>query len=225
MFRLLSDGKTTNQASKRKIYNITPLFKNQVLLMLSKSDLERIKKDMDAFEQQREKVIRTSREVVKLSKTVIYAMHRNDLKAASKAVAEMKARFRALQTTAKHPKLVSSGSYKVAVQEFVEALSFYELMKNRKLPTNTALKLDPEFYLMGLTDLTGELVRKAINSAIKEDYTTAIRIKDLVSSLYDELLLFDFAGGELRKKFDSIKYDLKKLDDLVLNLKLTNKIK
>jgi len=98
------------------------------------------------------------------------------------------------------------------------------LMKNNKIPTNTRLKLDPEFYLMGLIDLTGELVRKAINSAIKEDYKTAVNLKNLVSELYDELLLFDFAGGELRKKFDSIKYDLKKLDDLVLNLKLSKKI-
>ncbi|MBW2964538.1 hypothetical protein KY363_03690 [Candidatus Woesearchaeota archaeon] len=192
--------------------------------MLDKKDLDSIKKQMNDYEKQRDKVIQLSREVVQLSKKVIYAMHRNDLKSATSAVADMKAKFRVLQTTIKSHKLLSSGSYKVAVQEFVEALSFYELMKGNSIPTNRALKLDPEFYLMGLIDLTGELVRKAINSAIKGEYKTSVKLKNLVSDLYDELLLFDFAGGELRKKFDSIKYDLKKLDDLVLSLKLSQKI-
>jgi predicted translin family RNA/ssDNA-binding protein len=193
--------------------------------MLDKKDLESIKSKIDAYEQQRDKVIRTSRDVVKLSKKVIYALHRKDMMSAGKAVSDMNKEFKKLVSVAKHPKLLSSGSYKVAVQEYVEAFCFYELMKNNRIPTNTKLKLDPEFYLMGLIDLTGELVRKSINSAIKGDYKTSVKLKELVSELYDELLLFDFAGGELRKKFDSIKYDLKKLDDLVLNLKLSKKIK
>ena len=192
--------------------------------MIDKKDLERIKKDIDTFEKARDTVIRTSRDIIKLSKKTIYALHRNDLKSAGSAASEMKREFKKLCSAAKHPKLVSSGSYKVAVQEYVEAICFYELMKNNMIPPNSKLKLDPEFYLMGLIDLTGELVRKAINSAINEDYGTSVKLKGLVSELYDELMLFDFAGGELRKKFDSVKYDLKKLDDLVLNLKLNDKI-
>ncbi len=192
--------------------------------MLDKKDLESIKTKIDKYEQERDKVIRTSRDVIKLSKKVIYALHRKDMKSAAAAVKQMGSEFKSMASVAKHPKILSSGSYKVAVQEYVEALCFYELMKDNRIPTNAKLKLDPEFYLMGLIDLTGELVRKAINSAIKGDYKTSVKLKDLVSDLYDELLLFDFAGGELRKKFDSVKYDLKKLDDLVLSLKLSKKI-
>ena len=192
--------------------------------MLDKKDLEDIKKDIDDFESQRDQTIKLSREIVKLSKKVIYSLHRNDLKSASASVDEMNAMLKKLVVAAKSPKALTSGSYKVAVQEYVEAFCFYELMKNNKIPTNKSLKLDPEYYLMGLIDLTGELVRKAINSAINGDYKTSVKLKELVSDLYDELMLFDFAGGELRKKFDSVKYDLKKLDDLVLNLKLTKKI-
>ena len=192
--------------------------------MIDKNDLESIKKDIEAFNVERDYTIRASRDIIKLSKTVIYAVHRNDLKSAEKALADMDAEVKKLKDNTTHPKLLSSGSYKVAIQEYVEALCFFELMKNNRIPPNTELKLDPEFYLMGLIDLTGELVRKAINSAIKDDYDTAVKLKGLVSDLYDELLLFDFAGGELRKKFDSVKYDLKKLDDLVLSLKLSKKI-
>jgi len=192
--------------------------------MLDKNDLENIKKDIEVFESERDSIIKQSRDIIKLSKKTIYAVHRNDMKAAAQAAEEMTSELRKLQSVSKHPKLLSSGSYKVAVQEYVEALCFFELMKDNRIPTNKELGLDPEFYLMGLIDLTGELVRKAINSAIKDDYDTSVKLKGLVSDLYDELLLFDFAGGELRKKFDSIKYDLKKLDDLVLSLKLSKKI-
>lgn len=200
------------------------LFTEWVFFMLDKKDLEAIRSKIDAFEKERDFTIKQSREVVKLSKKVIYAVHRKDMTNASKAVTSMKKEFSELNKKCKHPKLTHSGSFKVAVQEFVEALCFYELMKNNKIPKNSVLKLDPEFYLMGLIDLTGELVRKAINSAINADYKTSINLKALVSELYDELMLFDFAGGELRKKFDSVKYDLKKLDDLVLSLKLSDKV-
>jgi predicted translin family RNA/ssDNA-binding protein len=192
--------------------------------MLNKKDLEKIKSDINSYEKQRDRVVITSREVVQLSKKVIYSLHRNDLKSAGSAANEMTAKLKSMCEAAKHPKLLTSGSYKVAVQEYVEAIAFFELMSGNPIPPNSKLKLDPEYYLMGLIDLTGEIVRKAINSAIKGDYKTSVRLKDLVSDLHDELLLFDFAGGELRKKFDSVKYDLKKLDDLVLNLKLLNKI-
>jgi len=192
--------------------------------MLNKKDLENIRADIESLEKEKDSIIQLSREIIKLSKKVIYALHRNDIKGAGDAVKDMDKKVKDLESAAKTAKSHTSGSYKVAIQEYVEALCFYELMKNEKIPKNSDLKLDPEYYLMGLIDLTGELVRKAINSAIKGDYKTSIKLKDLVSELYDELMLFDFAGGELRKKFDSIKYDLKKLDDLALNLKLSNKI-
>ncbi|MBU0461597.1 MAG: hypothetical protein KJ574_03340 [Nanoarchaeota archaeon] len=97
-------------------------------------------------------------------------------------------------------------------------------MKNGKMPTSSSLKVNDEHYILGVCDLTGELVRKAINSVINDDYKTAKDIHAFVSELYEELSKFSFFSGELRKKYDSIKYDLKRLDDLLLSLKLKGKI-
>ena len=41
-----------------------------------------------------------------------------------------------------------------------------------------------------------------------------------IEDLYSELLKFNFRSGLLRKKFDSIKYHLAALEDLVLKIKL-----
>ena len=192
--------------------------------MLDKKDLTKVKNSIDKYDKQRELVTAKSREIVRMSKKVIYDIHRDNLISAKKSIDAMNKELKKLKILANAPKLVYVGSYKVAIQEYVEAVCFFEYVKNKKIPTNTKLKLEPDHYLLGLIDLTGELVRKAINEAIKENYTIAIDIKLFVTELYGELMQFDFANGELRKKFDSIKYDLKKLEDLVLNLKMSNKI-
>jgi translin len=188
--------------------------------MINKKEFENMRKELEGFEKQREIVINKSREVIKISKKIIYAVHRADIKLAEKNLKEIKARLNELdKEVCKSPELVYNGPYKVAVQEFVEAACYLEFVKNKKIPSAKELKVSTESYIAGVCDLTGELVRKAINSAINNDYDEALIIKKFVNNLYNELMLFDFRN-ELRRKFDSIKYDLKKLDDVALGIKL-----
>ena len=77
---------------------------------------------------------------------------------------------------------------------------------------------------MGLCDLTGELTRKAVNSAINGDYKGVKKIKELVENIYGQFIQLDIRDNELRRKFDSIKWDLKKLEDLVCELILIYKL-
>ena len=82
----------------------------------------------------------------------------------------------------------------------------------------------PEHFILGLADLPGELVRKAVFLAGKGDVGAVLKIKDEVDSIYGELLKFDFRDNEIRRKVDAVKYDLRKLEDLVLDLKLKGKL-
>lgn len=195
-----------------------------MISLIDKKDLEKIRTQLATLDEQRESLIKKSRIIIRLSKKIIYAIHRNDPDSAEGNIKDIHLKLKEIEEIGKNnPKLTSCGCYKVAFQEYVEAIAFFEVMKKKKIPTNDRLKIDPEFYLLGITDLTGELVRKAINSAINSDFATAIELKNFVSELYGELMLFDFSNGELRKKFDSIKYDLKKLEELVINIKLRAK--
>ncbi len=189
--------------------------------MIDKKDFETMRKEIKDFDSQRDMLIKESRNVIRLSKEVIYSIHRNDMKQVPRLIAEMKKELdKITDMTKKHTELYYSPSYKITVQEYVEAMAYYYFVTKKRLPTHTELEVRSDEFLLGLCDLTGELVRKAINSAINKDYKTAVVIKDFVFDLYVELLKFDFRNGELRKKFDGIKYDLKKLEDLVLDLKL-----
>ena len=178
----------------------------------------KLRKNIQDYDSEREKLIKKSRDVLKLSKHIIYAVHRDEISNASKLIKQIESERKKLDLITKHSqKLLFEGSYKVAIQEYVEAILYYNFIKTGKL---IDLKVSATHYILGLADLPGELVRKAVYLAGKGKVDQVIKIKDEVDSIYGELLKFDFRNNEVRKKVDGIKYDLRKLEDLVLDLKL-----
>jgi predicted translin family RNA/ssDNA-binding protein len=185
---------------------------------------KQLKEEMDKYEVDREELIRLSRDIVGLSKELIYATHRKDFKTAEKAKSDITKLVKSLKKY-ENSKHYASGSFKISIQEYVEAVCYLEFVKNGKIQTCKELDVDPEYYLLGLCDLTGELTRNAVNSAINDDYKKALEVQKFVVGLYEELMQFDFGNGELRKKFDGIKWELNKLQDLVFQLKMKGMIR
>ncbi len=192
--------------------------------MIDKKSFEVMRKEMEAFDKGRESLIKISRDVLKFSKGAIYSLHRseietadNQLKEARKIISEMNSMIK------KDAHLASVGSYNEALEEYVEASCYFEFLKSKKIPSPKDLGVDTDTYLPGLCDLVGELVRKAMNSAIKGDLKLAAEIKDFVSEIYEELMLFDFRNIPVRRKFDAIKYGLEKLEDLMVKIKFKEK--
>ncbi len=182
------------------------------------TNFSKLRKEIQDYDSDREKLIKKSRDVLKLSKQVIYAVHRDEITSAAKLVKQIEAEKKKLEAIAKHNnKLVYEGSYKVAIQEYVEAILFYNFIKTNKL---VDVKVLAEHFVLGLADLPGELVRKAVFLAGKGEVQKVIKIKDEVDLIYGELLKFDFRNNDVRRKVDAVKYDLRKLEDLVLDLKL-----
>ena len=178
----------------------------------------KLRKEIQDYDTERENLIKKSRDVLKLSKQIIYSVHRDDIAEAEKLVKQIEQEKKKLDGIAKHSKKMScEGSYKVAIQEYAEAVLYLNFVKTGKL---IDLEADTEHFILGLTDLPGELVRKAVFLAGKGEVDKVIKIKDEVDMIYGELLKFDFRDNEVRRKLDSVKYDLRKLEDLVLDLKL-----
>ena len=193
--------------------------------MLNKNDFKEMRAEFNSFDDNRELVIKKSRDILKLSKQIIYSVHRDDLKEAEKLVKSIESeKKKIINTIRKNSKLESIGAYRVAVGEYVESMLYYYFIKEKKIVTHKFLKVTTEHYLLGLIDLTGELGRKAVQLAGKGDFKEVVLIRDAVSEIYGELLKFDFRDSDMRRKFDSVKYDLKKLEDLVLDLKLKGKL-
>ena len=185
--------------------------------MLNKKEFGQIRHEMHNLDLKREAIIQTSREIITISKQIIYAAQRNDLKSASDAVKKIKERVNKLK------KIIvptDTNISAVAFQEYVEAIAFYEFVKNNILPTRASLGVSAEDYLSGMCDLTGELVRKAIYDVIHKKFDEAEKIKELVHDIYGEFLKLHLRNGELRKKSDSIKWNLKKLEEVMYDVSM-----
>ncbi|MBS3166228.1 hypothetical protein J4444_03845 [Candidatus Woesearchaeota archaeon] len=178
----------------------------------------KIQNEMHKYDEEREKLIKKSRDVLKLSKLIIYAVHRDELKNAAQLITEIKKERKELDKIAQHSKKMGcEGSYKVAIQEYVEALLYFEYVQNGKL---AELDVDAEHFVLGLADLPGELTRRAVFLAGKGQVEEVKKIRDTMDLIYGEFLKFDFRENEIRRKVDAVKYELRKLEDLVLDLKL-----
>jgi len=185
--------------------------------MINKSEFNQIREEMHRIDVKREEVIQTSREIITLSKQIIYAAQRNELGAAHDALKKIKEKVNKLK---KVKIITDTNIHAVAFQEYVEAIAFYEFVKNGKIPTKKSLGVSAEDYLSGLADLTGELGRKAIYEVIHKKFDEAEKIKDLVHDIYGEFLKLHLRNNELRKKADAIKWNLKKLEEVMYDISM-----
>ncbi len=183
--------------------------------MIDKKKFDQMRKELEVFDKNRETTIDQSRKIIKESKLVIYAVHKGNLDDAGKHVTKIKEMMKKLPE-----KSFDTGMANVARQEFVEALVFYHYVKDNKIISRDELNVDTYAYLLGLCDLTGELMRKAVNLVIKDKISEAEKIRDIVDELYHEFLNFNLRNGELRKKSDQIKWNLEKLENMMYDLKI-----
>jgi translin len=192
--------------------------------MLDKREYASIRKDLDALSRGKIEVMKQSREVVKSSKELIYSIHRGDMNAAKGFLSKINLEKAKLDKIANSPKLRSYSPYGNGVQEYVEAVAYYFVMVKERIPTRSELKVDSDTYLSGLSDLTGELMRKGVDDMIHERYRHAMLLKETVNEIYGLMLSLDLDGGETRKKSDAVKWNLAKLEDLVYDAKIRDKI-
>ena len=193
-------------------------------VMIDKKNFAEVKEAIDNYDSQREKIIIQSRSVLKLSKQLIYSVHRDDLDGAKDLKKDIEKALAELIALAVNPKLLNEGSIRIAIQEHVEAVAYYDFVTKGKIIGFKKEYLTAPNYLMGLCDLTGELGRRAVNKAAKAKYKDVLKLKEGVDEIYGAFLQLDIRENELRKRVDSIKYDLKKLEELVADLKLKDKI-
>ncbi len=181
---------------------------------------EKIREEYSFEQNLRENLIKESRDIVFYSKKVIYNVHRNNLLDAEKDFNNL--REKTLSFVKKFEdnniSFEKYGFFSNALQEYVEAFVFFEFVKNKKIPLKESF-YDSEIYLLGILDFTGELLRIGVNNAVKNKEFFLLCYNTIVF-LHDEFMLFDFPNSNLRKKFDSLKYSVKKLEDIKLQLEI-----
>ncbi|MBR9690059.1 hypothetical protein GOV08_00050 [Candidatus Woesearchaeota archaeon] len=187
--------------------------------MIDKKEFKKMASEMADFDEKREEIIKKSREILKSSKQAIYDVHRNDLNYSKKKIDSAKKIIDVLKKSISKTKgLDAVGAFNAGVEEWVEAVAYFEFAKNGNIPSKKSLNVSTEVYLGGLSDLTGELARRAVAKAIEGKKDDVKKIRDTIEDIYGQFLKFNFRNSDLRKKSDSIKWNLKKAEEVLYDV-------
>ena len=91
---------------------------------------------------------------------------------------------------------------------------------------SVSLKEQDEFhltiveYLHSLISLVDELARLAVNSVTLGDFARPLEISRFVKDLHAGFQILNLKNDSLRRRSDSIKYSVKKIEDVVYDLSL-----
>lgn len=80
--------------------------------------------------------------------------------------------------------------------------------------------IDLEDYLVGVCFVPEEIARYSANCVTKGDYQTPFRANAFVSELFAGLKQLNFKNGFLRQKFDAVKYDAKRLEQIIYDISI-----
>ncbi|KAF8845328.1 Translin [Paxillus ammoniavirescens] len=202
------------------------------------------RQELDDQNDRRERLIKASRDITNLSKKVIFLLHRimnedaqNILKHSKYAYERGIEKLREVQEIYASIKAEIQGdlfwhhhrSVSPGLQEYIEALSFAHYLGHGTLVTFTQVQstlsdnngvpyfpLPKEDYLLGLSDLTGELMRFAISGiARKGGRNRARQVCNFVRECKSDFDRFTPFVKELRKKQIVTNQSLEKIEDAV----------
>ena len=187
--------------------------------MINKKFIQKLKKEHGDNISERRQVISLSNVVLHDSKRVIFSLHRGDTKKAKESLRGIEEILTKLDKKFGYTRLNQEGSYKAGVEEYVEAKTFYLVLSGKKIDDFKNIKLSYESYLGGICDLTGELVRQAINQAAAGKIKEVEKIKKIINDIMAELVEFDMAGY-LRTKYDQARGSLRKIEQINYDIKI-----
>jgi len=102
-----------------------------------------------------------------------------------------------------------------------EAAKFIGISANR----SEKFYLDLEDYLSGLLQVAPELSRLAVNCVTVGDYERPLKISAFLNDLDAGFRLLNLKNDSLRKRFDGLKYEVKKVEEVVYDLTIRSLFK
>lgn len=184
--------------------------------MLNQKLFTQLKKEYDGYEAARRELIAVSNTALSKAKQAIFALHRDDEKSADRLLNEVERTFIGLEKQFKKMDgLRWEGAYRAALEEYVEA----KLFTGKPI---FSIQIDADTYLAGLSDLTGELTRKAVQRATQGRLEEVEQLAEDVRAIVGELIKFDLTGY-LRTKYDQAKQNLKRVEEVLYDISIRRK--
>ena len=158
-----------------------------------RTSIEHVASKLEELDEEREKLLRVTRELTRLAREVVFKIHGGKLGEAEPLISLMNEKKSVIDGyREKYPMLYYSGSVNNALTEYVEAVSLYRIAAGESIPAFTELEVPPSSYLAGLGDVVGELRRYALNLVREEKLEEAWSMLRLMEEIYVEISKLSF---------------------------------
>jgi len=180
--------------------------------------LEKLEKDIrDFFDESdriREKSLKISRDVTRLSAKAIKKIHQGDMKESRKLLNEAKALLLEAKNNLNHfPEILYAGFIHNAEKELIEGFVFYWIVEKNTLFLPDFNTFDKVSWLHGLSEAMGELRRYILDCIRKDDIEKIEQLLSLMDDVYYFLSSFDYPDmltRNLRRNVDTLRAILEK---------------
>jgi translin len=181
-----------------------------------------LKKSVKEYQKSQDlslEVGRFSNEARTLSKGAIALLRRDNIADSEEKLKKAENNFALISKIAKNNKNLLRGSYCEAVEEYIEAIIFYNFLTKQKKEISDYIEVRPDDIISGICDFTGELARRAVNIANKDNLKELILYKEVVEDVVGELTKIGFRG-KARQKYDEAERNLRKIEDILYDIRL-----
>jgi predicted translin family RNA/ssDNA-binding protein len=191
--------------------------------LFQQSQLAAMGKKYAALDTARRELQALSADMLSASKRSIFAIQRADAYASSKELAQAVKNIKAAaKIVARERRLSGEGMWRAALEEYAEATMYHQAMTSGKVGAIPELPEDPDLFLGGLSDLTGELTRSAVLAATDRDVKEVKRLLEAVREAIAFMLTLNLTGT-MRTKFDQAKSNLRKLEEIAFTLSVNQR--
>jgi translin len=167
-----------------------------------KSSLDKISKTLANVQDNREFLLKNTREIIILCSRSIISVHRGDLRTAKKNLKQADLLLK------KYRKKATSDLQRYLItpeQEYVEAACLIAVVEGKEIPSDKKLKVMEQSYVLGLLDCVGEFKRMIFDKIRTGDINNALKVFDIMENLYLQLYpfsMYDKVVKEARRKID-----------------------
>jgi len=87
-------------------------------------------------------------------------------------------------------------------------------------PRDVQVHVPPTEYILGLADLTGELMRLAVSCVGKGDLDTPFQVRDFLQLMQSGFVSFGYCGREIGRKLHTLRQSLQKVETACYTLQV-----
>jgi predicted translin family RNA/ssDNA-binding protein len=202
--------------------------------LLQQEAWQALKARMEHRDELRERLIKKSRDGQKAAKQAIFALQRGDVKRAQTLLNECQVCIQEhLWPIVQEEPPLRYGSFAGVLEEYVEAKLFMAWLYGKEgdvkeSPATTLLALsdfaeyvEPEDYIGGLCDLTGEVGRYAVQRGTSRDVASVQLCWQTTTHIYTHLQQLERLPQGVGKKLDGLRRSVDKLERMMYEMSLS----